>query len=51
MSDYEESTGGGEREDDYALDKGNLDEVEEANEEDLRREQDDVIPERDEGEE
>ncbi|MDQ3822600.1 MAG: hypothetical protein M3321_05105 [Actinomycetota bacterium] len=38
MSEYErdEAT---EREDDYALDKANLDETEEAKEDDLRREQ------------
>ena len=51
MSDYEQSADDGEREDDYALDKGNLDDAEEAKEDDLLREQDDVVPERDEGEE
>ena len=38
MSDYEQQDTGDEREDDYALDKGNLDETEEAKEEDLARE-------------
>jgi hypothetical protein len=41
MSDYEQQDGGDEREDDYALDKGNLDETEEAKEEDLDRERED----------
>jgi hypothetical protein len=43
MSDYEESTESTdeakEREDDYALDKGDLDDAEEAKEDDLLREQ------------
>ena len=39
MSDYEQGSDKEEREDDYALDKGNLDEPEEAKEDDLQREQ------------
>jgi hypothetical protein len=38
MSDYEQSSSE-KGEDDYALDKGNLDEAEEAKEDDLQREQ------------
>jgi hypothetical protein len=39
MSDYEsDQRNPDEREDDYALDKGNLDEAEEAKEDDLQRE-------------
>ena len=38
MSDFEQEDGE-EREDDYALDKGNLDDSEEAKEDDLLREQ------------
>jgi hypothetical protein len=41
MSDYEHQDGGDGREDDYALDKGNLDDAEEAKEEDLERERGD----------
>ena len=39
MSDYELQDGGDEQEDDYALDKGNLDAAEEAKEDDLLRDQ------------